>query len=396
MAKNEIHETKRNLKVNFTSMNWNELNPDWPLICFYAFSLMILIQASYFIFIFSRLAFHKPRTGSQNDSPLPVSVIVCARDEAANLAANLRGILVQDYPSTHEVIVVNDNSVDDSKYILAEYQRVFPQLKVIELSQEAKLIPGKKFPLSMGIKSAAHDIVLLTDADCVPATEHWISSMQSCFRGQTEIVLGYGPYHRTKGFLNKLVRWETFHSALQYLSYSLAGIPYMGVGRNLSYKKEVFFRLKGFSSHHHIPGGDDDLFINMAANKKNTAINIDKDSFTLSRPPSSWTQWFRQKQRHYSTAGHYRIKHRFLLGLYSLSHFSVFPLFAASLFYHWEYAVMLFGARWLLMGAVIYPASCKLGEKDLFSRFPIFDMLMFLYYPVFMPALFRKNKNSWK
>ncbi len=154
----------------------------------------------------------------------------------------------------------------------------------MNLTQEARLIPGKKFPLSIGIKAAKYEIVLLTDADCVPASEFWIQKMQDGFRDETEIVLGYGALHKKKGVFNKIVRWETFHTALQYLSYAKAGLTYMGVGRNLSYKKGVFFRHKGFSSHNHVPGGDDDLFINKAATKKNTAIVIDKDAFTLSEP----------------------------------------------------------------------------------------------------------------
>ncbi len=134
----------------------------------------------------------------------------------------------------------------------------------------------------MGIKSARYETLLLTDADCVPASENWMQLMQDGYRPETEIVLGYGGYHPTSSLLNRIIRFETFHAALQYLSYALAGIPYMGVGRNLSYKKDVFLRNKGFSSINQIPGGDDDLFINQVANKHNTAIVIDREAHTLS------------------------------------------------------------------------------------------------------------------
>src|SRR5690606_30689242 len=212
-------------------------------------------------------------------------------------------------PISHEVIVVNDNSFDESKYILEEYRRTFKQLQLVELKQEARFIPGKKFPLSIGIKTAKHEIVLLTDADCVPASEFWIDKMQQGFHDGIEIVLGYGALHKKKGFFNKMIRWETFHTALQYLSYAKAGMAYMGVGRNLSYKKSVFFRHKGFSAHNHVPGGDDDLFINKATTKKNTAIVIDKESFTLSEPATSMRQWIRQKKRHYTTSKYYKAIH---------------------------------------------------------------------------------------
>ena len=101
------------------------------------------------------------------------------------------------------------------------------------------MIAGKKFPLSIGIKEAKHEIVLLTDADCVPASEHWMFKMQDAFSNGVEVALGYGAYTKMPGLLNKIIRFETFHSALQYLSYALAGSTYMGVGRNLSYKKDL-------------------------------------------------------------------------------------------------------------------------------------------------------------
>jgi glycosyltransferase involved in cell wall biosynthesis len=168
------------------------------------------------------------------------------QETSNNLAHNLPGVLVQDYKTTHEIVVVNDNSTDDSKYLIDEFKKSFKNLNHIELSQEAKMISGKKFPLSIGIKSAKHEIVLLTDADCMPATENWMFTMQDAYNETTEIVLGYGAYKKKKGLLNKLIRFETFHTALQYFSYALAGIPYMGVGRNLSYKRDVFKKQRLF------------------------------------------------------------------------------------------------------------------------------------------------------
>ena len=296
------------------------------LIIFIAFCTVTFIQLFYYLFFFSRLSFYKEKIKT-NSRTNAVSVIICARDEAENLAKNLPGALVQEYKTTHEVIVVNDNSFDESKYILEEFKKTFKQLQVVELTQEAKMIPGKKFPLSIGIKSSKYEILLLTDADCVPASENWIESMQSIYDDETEIVLGYGAYNKKQGFLNKLIRWETFHAAIQYLSYALAGTAYMGVGRNLSYKKAIFFRHKGFSAHNNIPGGDDDLFISAAATKHNTRINIDKDSFTLSNPPTTWSQWLAQKKRHYTTSKYYKPIHKFLLSLYAFSHFLFYPLF---------------------------------------------------------------------
>lgn len=377
-------------------MNFTKLLMHWPLVLFIFFCALVLIRLFYFSFFFARLAFYKaaPKSTSRTHA---VSVIICARDEAANLAKNLPGALVQDYNTTHEVIVVDDNSFDESKYLLEEIKKEFKQLHVLELTQEAKGIPGKKFPLSMGIKTAKYEILLLTDADCVPASEHWIRSMQDVYDDETEIVLGYGAYHKKKGVLNKLIRWETFHSALQYMSYALAGIPYMGVGRNLSYKKVIFYRHKGFSAHNNIPGGDDDLFINMAATKTNTKINLDPESFTLSSPAASWSQWKNQKSRHYTTSKYYRPMHKFLLGMYSFSQFLFYPaVVAAAIFFNWELTLIIFGVQ-LIWQAIVYSKTTKkLGENDLFPMFLFFELWMFIYYIIFAPALFKKPKPYWK
>src|SRR5258706_1967739 len=338
---------------------------DWGGIILLCFAAVTAIQVFYHVWFFSRIAFYKPKPKLQSQQH-PVSVIICARDEDENLARNLPGVLVQNYTSTYEVVAVNDNSLDDSKYILEELKKTFKSLNVVELTQEAKLISGKKYPLSIGIREAKHEVLLLTDADCIPASEFWIQKMQDAYDDKIEIVLGYGAYHKRPGILNKLIRFETFHTALQYLSYALAGIPYMGVGRNLSYKKGLFFHHKGFSSINHIPSGDDDLFINKVATKYNTAIIIDPEAITRSVPKRTWIEWRKQKSRHYTTAKFYKPKHKFLLGLYVATQFLFYPLFAcAIIFFDWRLAILLLSVKLLVQGFVFYKTMKKMEEKDL-------------------------------
>src|SRR6185436_19472039 len=205
--------------------------------------------------------------------------------------------------------------------------------------------------------------------------------VQNCYKDNVEIVLGYGAYHKTKGLLNKLIRFETFHTALQYLSYALAGVPYMGVGRNLSYKKDLFLRNKGFSSINHIPSGDDDLFINKVATKKNTAIIIDPEAITRSAPKRTWKDWFKQKSRHYTTAKFYRPEHKFLLGLYFTTQFLFYPLFITTIiFYDWRWALAVFVLKMAVQGFIWKKAMSKMEEKDLWPWFILLDIWMFLYY----------------
>lgn len=360
-----------------------------------AFGIITFVQLFFLLYFFRRLAFYSPKVRTETREH-PVSVIICTRDEADNLSANLPGVLLQQYRSSSEVIVVNDNSVDDTTYFLEGLHKQFRNLRPIHLKQEALHIPGKKYPLSVGIKSARYEILLMTDADCVPASENWLQKMQDAYADGTEIVLGYGAYQKRKGLLNKLIRFETFHSALQYLSFALAGMPYMGVGRNLSYKRELFFRHKGFSMHNHIPGGDDDLFINMAANAGTTAIVIDKEAFTVSRPKTSFKDWIRQKYRHYSTGRHYKLKHRLLLGLYSSTHFLFYPLFVASLLLaDWRIASAIFCVRLVTQGIIYYRCMDRLDEKSLWASYWLLDIWMFFYYILFIPALWKKPSQSW-
>ncbi len=365
------------------------------VIVFYVFCFIIAVQLFYYLFFFLRLAIYK-KPQKTNSVQYPISVIVCARDEANNLANNLPGVLVQDYKTTHEIVVVNDNSTDDSKYLLDEYKKSFKNLNHIELSQEAKLITGKKFPLSIGIKSAKHEIVLLTDADCVPASENWMFKMQDAYTETVEIVLGYGAYKKKSGLLNKLIRFETFHTAMQYFSYALAGLPYMGVGRNLSYKRDVFLRNKGFSAINMIPSGDDDLFINKVANKHNTAIVIDNEAHTLSEPKNSWGEWMNQKYRHYTTAKFYKPFHKFLLGLYSFSLFLVYPLLIINIIcFNWWIALSVFGVRLIVQAIVYFKTMKKLNEADLWPWFLLLDIWMPLYFILTIPAIWKSPKRSW-
>lgn len=376
-------------------MDLLKLYVNWSLIVFIAFCLITFIQLLYHWIFFRRVSFFHP-PHKEKSQQHPVTMIICARDEAANLAKNLPGVLVQTYPTTHEVIVVNHNSQDETRYLLEEFKKTFKNLQIVNLEQEAKGIPGKKYPLSIGIKEAKHEIILLTDADCVPASEFWLQKMQDAYTDDVEVVLGYGAYFKRPGALNKLIRFETFHSALQFLSFSLAGLPYMGVGRNLSYKKGLFFRNKGFSSINHVLSGDDDLFINRVANSRNTAVVLDKEAITLSEPKKTFGQWMQQKNRHFTTGKFYKPLHKFLLGLYSLSHFLFYPLFIVCLiFFNWQLALGVFAFRLISQAIVYYKAMQQLDEKDLFAWWWLLDIWMFIYYCIFAPALWKKPKKNW-
>ncbi|MCK5822817.1 MAG: glycosyltransferase [Bacteroidales bacterium] len=360
------------------------------------FGISLLTQLIYYFFIYSRIIFYKKKESSGIDNP--VSVVICARNEVENLAKHLPLILTQDYPD-YEVIVVNDCSSDKSEETLAVLQTKYHNLRVTTINEDKKFHHGKKLALTIGIKAAKNEILLLIDADCYPADKKWIRQMQKNFTDKTEIVLGYGGYVNKKGFVNKLIRFDTFFIALQYFGLAIAGKPYMGVGRNLAYRKSTFFKNKGFSGHNHILSGDDDLFINSVANKKNVKIEIDKTSHTRSLPKNSLKEWFTQKRRHLTTSKYYKTESKFILGLEILSREIFYLSFILLLILKFDYRIILivFLFRLLLQSIIIKKGMNRLQEKSFLFLVTLFDILL----PIFNFCLIISNyfiikQNKWK
>ena len=273
-------------------------------IFFYAFCACFALFVYFLLMYVRRLAFYKAPAIEHNFSE-GVSVVICARNEALNLRKHLPFVLNQKYPN-FEVVVVDDGSSDATEKVLAHYAGEFSNLRIVRIDPKYKEGKGKKYPLSVGIKNAKYEYLLMTDADCYPRSERWIQQMANGFAQGKEIVLGYGKYERRAGFLNQLVQWDTFFVALQYFSFALAGKPYMGVGRNLAYTKSLFEKVKGFESHRHIMSGDDDLFVMEAATKNNVAIVVEHDAHTVSRNKENFKEWYRQKCRHLTTGSAYK------------------------------------------------------------------------------------------
>ena len=270
------------------------------------FVLTLIIQLCIHWIRFSRLAFTKKHPRTKSDDELePVSVVVCARDAYHHLVELIPALLSQDYPQ-FEVVVVNDCSDDETEEYLKDLERHETRVKPVQLRQHLNFFNGKKYPLSLGIKSASHDLMVLTDADCRPTSNQWLRSVVGCYGKGTEVVVGYAPTENKGGFLNLLVRFNAVQRAMMYLSAALAGKPYMGVGKNLSYRQSLFFRNKGFTSHYGMPEGDDDLFVSQVANKRNTSVQIDPDNTVVDASPSSFGQWARLQTRRYSTIAHHR------------------------------------------------------------------------------------------
>lgn len=365
-----------------------------PWIFTFLFGAVALIQLFWSLFFYLRIALHKHTQGKNFP---PVSVIITARNEEDNLFRLLPKILEQDYDN-YEVIVVNHQSIDDSAHILKAFERNYSHLKVIELERSKHIKNGKKLPLTIAIKGASHEHLLFTDADCDPSSVHWIKEMASQFTTQEEIVLGYAPYEKEPGLLNRIIRLDTVMIALNYLSYAKAGAAYMGVGRNMGYTKRLFMNNNGFKSHYAVQSGDDDLFIQEVATRKNVTVCISPNAFCASKAEKTWGDWYKQKGRHFTTANRYKVIKKLLLGIYPLTLLLLYISFITLCLYSWLCwtTIGVFGfvilIKWLVQGRAMF----VLHEKEFAWAFPFWDICYALIAPIVYYTTEKSTDTKWK
>jgi biofilm PGA synthesis N-glycosyltransferase PgaC len=360
------------------------------------FASCLVLQLFYYLGIYSRLLFYRRRIIKTKKEP--ISVIICARNEGANLDKFLPSILTQDYPD-YEVIVVNDCSSDNTDEVIGKYIRQYSHLRTTTINEDKKFSHGKKLAVTIGIKASKNELLVFTDADCKAESNLWLSKIQENFTDEKSIVLGYGGYFPKFSLLNNYIRYDTLTVAIQYLSYKLAGLPYMGVGRNLAYRKSLFFAKKGFASHYNLLSGDDDLFVNENATKTNTAIEISPGSHTRSVPIESFNQWAKQKKRHLTTGRYYKGVHKMLLGLEQFSRFFYYLSFAflvskSALDLNIIYA---FFTRTLIQIIVVKNAMIRLKEKHLLLTSLFFDIFsVIINLLLHISVRLRQRRRQWK
>ncbi len=377
-----------------------------------------VIQAVYYVyFSYSfRYFYHKDSSTAAHRAQLPdhpadmVSVIICAYNEADNLSQNLESVLTQQYHNAqrapcYEVVVVNDRSTDNTSEILLALKGKYDHLTVVTIdAAEQRQFPGKKYALSKGIAAAKYEFLLMTDADCQPATRSWISWMVYPLSKGKSIVSGYGAYNTAPGMLNRFIRTETLHTFMQLAAYARAGLPYMAVGRNLACRKELLLVAQSNEVWNMTPSGDDDLLVCLCGTKENMTVNIHHGSFTWSKPKMSWKEWLVQKQRHVSTGKYYKPFTKSLLGFYALNHALFYLLVLVLAFSTWSVLTLnlvviavfirFVGFTYTLLSCSQYLVDRK--EQRLKFFFPIFDIGWTIYNFVLSPYIFWKNKQQWK
>lgn len=378
-----------------------EINTFWTITLLITGSFTLLHLLLQWVW-FGRLAFFKPAP-SQPKQYEGVSVIVVARNEHDNLTHLLPVLLEQNYPAAYEIIIVDDNSTDDTFWLLKTAAHAFDNMKVVTINHTPAGIHPKKYAITLAVKAARYEKLILTDADCRPSSANWLTSIMAHF-GNKEIVLGYSPYIERKGFLNRLIRYETLYTAMQYMSSALWGHPYMGVGRNLAYTKSLFLNNKGFHRFQRIVGGDDDLFINTLATPQNTAVAIGTDTLVQSLPKTTWRAWWRQKRRHLSVGKYYHWKDRFWLGLNTMlgliTYLLIWAGLAASLLLQqWLPAGIIAGIillRWGFLGTIAYLCAKQLGDRFNIIWWPLLDFSHTVYYFTAGLSVLISKKVEWK
>jgi len=362
----------------------------------YSFLVIALFQICYFFSLW--FGFHKKQQPPSSKKQLPVSVIICVKNEAETLKAQLPLICKQDY-SAYEIVLINDSSSDNSLAVMKEFANTHKNIKVVNVAPNERFWGNKKYALTLGIKAASHELLLFTHADCQPASNQWLALMTQQLSTDKNIVIGYSGYYKKPfSFLNKLLRYDNLITAINYMGLSKLGLPYMGSGKNLAYSKSLFFEHSGFKNHMHLKSGDDYLFVNETADSEHTFVCDNPSAFTYSKSKISFKDWIFQKRRHMITTGHFKLKHKLLLGLFSLSQLLFFVLFIAIVITSsppiWVFVVL--ALRYMVYIFSYGHSIQHLQDKQLIYLFPVLEIaLISCQFYIFILNLIAKP-NFWK
>ncbi|MDR0746199.1 MAG: glycosyltransferase [Mediterranea sp.] len=357
------------------------------LVILSAAGVLFLIQVIYYLALYNRICRHNKAVRrnrlSFSEALSPLSIVIYARNETENLRSFLPSVLEQDYPE-FEVIVVNDGSTDETEELLSLLSKDYPHLHRSFTPENSRYISHKKLALTIGIKASKYDWLVFTEANCHPVSKNWLRLMARNFTPGTDIVLGYSGYERMKGWMYKKIAFDSLFTSVRYLGYALARKPYMGIGRNMAYRKELFFQQKGYSAHLNLQRGDDDLFVNKIATKKNTRVETDVNATIRMRPIRYKTDWREEKVSYMATSQYYKGSQRFVLG---------FETFTRILFYfavivtitfgildkHWQIAGIggfLWLVRYMIQAIIINSTAKEVGEsRRYYFTLPVFDIL---------------------
>lgn len=349
-----------------------------------ASAALFLTQAIYYLGLYNKIYTHiqKENNADVNLKHPPLSVIIVAKDAANELKENLPFILEQDYPE-FEVIVIYDSAADDCDDVLKLLEDKYPNLYHTFIPDSARYISHKKLGITMGIKASRHDWLVFTESNCRPQSKRWLRQMARNFTPSAEIVLGYSNYEKTSGWFNKKITFDTLLNSMRYLGMAISGHPYMGTGRNMAYRKSLYYKQKGFSSHLNLQRGEDDLFINETANEHNTRVETDPESLVRISIPKYKRIWREEKISYMATSRLFKGTARYLMGFETCSRLlfyitTIATIIISTILHQWiiaGIALLLWTLRYVLQLVVFRKASTYLGERKFYALLPVFDIL---------------------
>lgn len=367
-----------------------------------AIGALFLFQILYYFIVYGRVAFYKnkpiqvPQTITHENSP-SVSVILCVKDEAYNLKQTLPYFLEQEYPD-YEVIVVNMASQDETEAILLRTKEVYPHLKIVNMCKNINKFTGKKYPLSIGIRSAKNNIILVSESDTKPSSFQWIREMVNGFLSGDSITIGYTALKTGDGFFSWLINYDNLTLFMNYLSLSMLGVSFMGEGRNLAYKRDMFFKKGAFISYYNLISGEDDIFINKVANSGNTTVNLNTNAINETIIEELFYDWKLKKHRHYQSVKHFHFFDRIVTSLVPVSTVLLYGVIALAIVFHfpWEWCAMVVLIKWIIQIIVYFKASIRLKTKKIAIFAPLFEILFLFVNTIFKLQSLRRKKNKWK
>ena len=359
-----------------------------------------IILCLYYLVAYARPLFsNRPQKAIEAADKVPVSIIVYAQNDSENLKKHLPALLTQDYPE-YQVVVINDGSTDDTDDTLKFFQNEFKHLYFTYVPSYARYLSRRKLAFTLGAKAAKHEILIFTEAYCEPINDQWLTAIMSSYTPETNIVLGYCKYGNYKGLMHKLIAYDNLLSGLRYLSSVLFHHPYTGNGRNLSYRKDLFFKNKGYYKSLNLLPGEDDLFVNETATGKNTRVSYSPNSLTEMDKIEDFRVWKGMKVSRATTQKYYKGKtltfYHFETTCFFLFQAAAIASMAIGLTGHWMLSViafLLYVIRFVIK-ANVFSRSAKMLQQSGNIKWlfllefvqPMFNTYVHIY------RLFRGNK----
>jgi cellulose synthase/poly-beta-1,6-N-acetylglucosamine synthase-like glycosyltransferase len=239
------------------------------------------------------------------------TVIIPARNEAANIKACVDSILNQDYPTdAFEIIVIDDFSEDDTAFIVQALSQQSPQVRLLKLAdhcKEGETLAYKKKAIEIAVAQAKGDWILTTDADCIVPTR-WLFLYNAYIQAnQPSFVAAPVMFIKTAGILNQFQLLDFL--ALQGITAAAvgAGKHSMSNGANLGFEKAAFIAVGGYQGVDHIASGDDMFLMHKMKQTLHKPVGylFHPDAIVLTAAMDTWKGFIMQRIRWASKARYY-------------------------------------------------------------------------------------------